>query len=225
MTLILALPAADGVALVSDTRKWLRTGSHVDGHQKLVKSRSGLVTGTGSGQLLDHVAAQISTSTFPAVISLITRVATCGVWDMEIADWTLTAERQSVCEAGADHGVGIVVFDGFSFKRTRWIAGSVPAGLPSEYLDRADARLRPIFDGETRLDELRTLVFDVYSDIYLSGLTSEDYDFGTHRPGCRLSIERVRVRRGAAEEEEARTRPARSTIAVPGGECRNRSHC
>ena len=50
MTLVLALPATDGVALVSDTRKWFRTGGYVDGHRKLVSSRDGLVTGTGSGQ-------------------------------------------------------------------------------------------------------------------------------------------------------------------------------
>jgi hypothetical protein len=74
MTLILALPATDGVALVTDTRKWFRVGGYVDGHHKLVSSRDGLVTGAGSGQLLDDVAEQARHGVFPEVVDLIEQV-------------------------------------------------------------------------------------------------------------------------------------------------------
>jgi hypothetical protein len=57
MTMILALPATNGAVLVGDTRKWFADGSHADGHPKLAKFADGLVTGSGSEPLLDHVAA------------------------------------------------------------------------------------------------------------------------------------------------------------------------
>ena len=193
MTLVLALPATDGVALVSDTRKWLRSGSYIDGHRKLIASRDGFVTGTGSGQLLDRVAEEVPHRGFTGVVALIADVAGSGVWEAEIADWTLTAERQPVGDAAGENGVGIVVFDGFSFKRTRWKAGSVPAGLPPQYLARAHAQVSPVFDGKLDLDEVRTIAFDVCSDLYRSGLISQVFDLGTHRPGNRLNIERLRV--------------------------------
>ncbi len=199
MTLILALPATDGVALVSDTRKWFRAGYYVDGHCKLVASRDGLITGTGSGQLLDYVAEHAPDREFAGIVALITRTAMCGVWDYEIADWTLTAENKTACQVQRDHGVGIAIFDGFSFKHTRWQAGSVPAGLPPEFLVQAHALVRPIFDGEVSLREIRTIAFDVYSGLYQSGLLSQDFDFGTHRPGNRIRIERLRVSSRATE--------------------------
>jgi hypothetical protein len=192
MTLVLALPATDGVALVSDTRKWFRTGGYVDGHRKLFSSRDGLVTGTGSGQLLDDVVRRSGEQTFAGVIALITQVAKCGVWEFEIADWTLTTEHRPVCGGvQGGHGVGIVVFDGFAFKRTPWEAGSVPAGLPAQFVQRAHAQLHPIFAGGVTLREVRTIAFDVYTDLYRSGLLSREFDFGTHRPGKRVSIERL----------------------------------
>jgi hypothetical protein len=207
MTLVLALPATDGVALVSDTRKWFRTGGYIDGHHKLVLSRDGLVTGAGSGQLLDDVARQSGERTFAGVVALITRVARCGVWEFEIADWTLTAEHRPVCGVQGDHGVGIAVFDGFAFKRTSWEAGSVPAGLPARFVQRAHAQLRPIFAGGVTLREVRTIAFDVYTDLYCSGLLSRDFDFGTHRPGKRVSIERLCVPNCATAEGEVDTTP------------------
>lgn len=196
MTLVLALPASDGVALVSDTRKWFRTGGHTDGHHKLVSSRDGLLTGTGSGQLLDYVAAQASDRFFSGAIALISRVARCGVWDLEIADWTLTGEHEWACPAEGDHGVGIAVYDGFAFKRNSWEAGSVPAGLPPLFIQRAHTLIQPILMRKVKLCEVRSVVFDVYSDLHESGLLSRDFDFGTHRPQRRLNIERLCVSRG-----------------------------
>ena len=43
------------------------------------------------------------------------------------------------------------------------------------------------------LSEVRSIAFDVCSDLYPSGLISQDFDFGTHRPEHRLDIERLRV--------------------------------
>lgn len=109
MTLILALPATDGVALVSNTRKWLRSGSYVDGHQKLVSSRSGLLTGSGSGCLLDHVAAHASQRTYPEVVLLIAQAAASGAWQGERAEWTLTLEGESASRARRQRSVDFAV--------------------------------------------------------------------------------------------------------------------
>ena len=193
MTLILALPAADGFALASDTRKRFRTGRSVDGHTKLVAGRDGLVTGAGSGQLLDQVAGLAGDRSYPELIDLITRVAQPGIWDFEQADWTLTVEGSSGCTCHGEGGVGMTVFDGFSFKRSRWPTGSLPAGLPAEFVERASLQVEPVLAGRLSLSELRTIAFDVFSEIYGSGLISQDFHFGTHRPGKRLSIERLRV--------------------------------
>lgn len=193
MTLILALPATDGVALVSDTRKWLRTGPYLDGHPKLVAGRDGLVTGTGSARLLDHVAGLAPHLVFAEVVALISHVSMCGVWEGEMADWTLTAEEEPSCPEAGRHRVGIAVYDGFAFKRTRWEAGSTPLGLSPEYVAHAADQLGPVFSEGLPLDDVRTVAFEVYSGLFPSGLVSQDFDFGTHRPGRRLAIERLRV--------------------------------
>jgi hypothetical protein len=126
-------------------------------------------------------------------VDLIEQVAQRGLWDGELADWILTAESRSACRATAEHGVGIAMYDGFSFKRIGWGAGIVPTGLPPDFRARAKTQVRPVFDESLALNEVLSVAFDVCSDLYPSGLVSQDFDFGTHRPGHQLSIERLRV--------------------------------
>ncbi|MBN1320518.1 MAG: hypothetical protein JXA87_06730 [Thermoleophilia bacterium] len=193
MTLILALPATDGVALVSDTRKWLRNGSYIDAHHKMVSTCDGLVTGAGSGQLLDYVAKHATDRVFPEVVSLILHTARCGVERGEEAEWTLTTEGRTPRQAGRGHRIGFTVFDGYLFRTTGWVAGSLPTDLPAEFVGRAADRVRPILERGHCLEEIQAIAFAVFSDLYPSGLVSADFDFGTHRPGGRLSIDRLHL--------------------------------
>jgi len=196
MTLILALRATDGVALVADTRKWFRIGGYVDGHRKLVATADGLLTGAGSGQLLDLVATQASDTCFTQTVSLIARAAHSGLWAGELADWLLTRAFPPTDVPpmeGMAAGIGVARFDGFSLRMVGAGSGALPAGLPAEFAERLRARLRPVLSVPVRLAELRTIAHDACAELHDSRLVSDDIDFGTHRADGRLAIERILV--------------------------------
>jgi hypothetical protein len=191
VTLILALPAMDGAALVSDTRKWFRDGSYIDGHPKLACCRDGLVTGSGSARLLDHVAAHSSRRLHSELMMLIAQTAAAGILDGEQAEWTMTLERGSGPSKDEPSPIVFEVFDGFALKPDWWIAGSVPTGLSEPFVRRASSLVKQVIEGSFSLDGIRALVLQLYVDLQPSGLVSCDFDFGTHRRGRRLSIERI----------------------------------
>ena len=116
MTLILALPAVDGAVLVSDTRKWFVDGSHVDGHAKIARYAEGLVTGSGSGRLLDQVAAHSGHRMRSELATLIAHTAALGILRDERAVWTMTCESCTQGEGEDAPSIGLDVFDGFSFR-------------------------------------------------------------------------------------------------------------
>ena len=125
MTLILAFPAQDGAALLADTRKWLPNGGYVDAHQKLIRCWDGLVTGSGSGDLLDFVAEHSARRLGIEVLMLIdptTAIACEG----DYAEWTLSVERRSASDPMGKKGVGFQVFDGHRLRPDSWVPGNVP---------------------------------------------------------------------------------------------------
>ncbi len=189
----MALPATDGVAIVSDTRKWLHDGSYIDGHQKLVSSRDGLLTGTGSGPPLDYVATHASRRLHQEVVLLIVQVAAEGVRRGERAEWTLTVERGPTRTAAIWSHVSVDVFDGFCLKPEWWIPGSLPHGMPAPLIERASECVKAVFDERRSLSEVCSIAVELYGDLYPSGLLSPDFDVGIHRPGRRISIERLRI--------------------------------
>ncbi len=198
MTLVVAFRATDGVALMSDTRKWLRSGSYVDGHQKLVRSLDGLITGAGSGQLLDYVAAHAQRRLRPEAILLIAQTASYGAMQGESAEWTVTVEPSSKAGPNAPSGIDFDVFDGFHFRPKWWIPGSLPSGLPSHFVEQTSSCLRSVLDEKRSLEEIRGIARRLYSDLYPSGLVSPMFDFGTHRPGGEITIERLYVERDSS---------------------------
>jgi hypothetical protein len=58
-------------------------------------------------------------------------------------------------------------------------------------MKRASSVVKEVTDGRYSLDEIRVLVTQLYVELHPSGLVSADFDFGTHRPGRRFSIERI----------------------------------
>lgn len=189
--MILALPATDGAVLVSDTRKWFRDGTYVDGHRKLADCVDGLVTGTGSGRLLDHVTAHSGRRIRAELALLIAHTATLGFLAGERAEWTTTFEPPTQGDEGAPPHIRFEVFDGFSYKPEWWTAGNLPTGLGEPFLGQACSEVRRITEGRFSIKEIRSLVIDLYVRLHPSGLISDSFDFGTHRPGRLLSIERV----------------------------------
>jgi hypothetical protein len=195
MTLVVAFRATDGVALMSDTRKWLRSGSYVDGHQKLVRSLDGLITGAGSGQLLDHVSAHVGRRLRAEVVLLIAQTAAHGAMQGESAEWTMTFEPSRGASPDMPPEVDLDVFDGFHFRPKWWSPGSLPSGLPSHFAEQAASCVKSVLDEKRPLEEIRGVALRLYSDLYPSELVSPAFDFGTHRPGGEIVIERLQVRR------------------------------
>jgi hypothetical protein len=191
MTLILALPAVDGAVLVSDTRKWFADGSHVDGHAKIARYAEGLVTGSGAGRLLDRVAAHSGGRVRSELDTLIAHTAALGILRDERAVWTLTYESCAQGEGEAAPSIGLDVFDGFTFRPRPWIVSSVPTGLSEPFVLLASGIVKQVGEGRYSIEEIRELVVGLYVDLLPSGLVSSDFDFGAHRPGRRLAIERV----------------------------------
>ncbi len=149
------------------------------------------MTGSGSGKLLDYVTAHSPRRLLSEVVLLIAQTAAVGVMNGEQAEWTMTVERSAENDGGHPSSVGFRVFDGFYFKPGWWTAGSVPAGLAEPLVERAATTVRGIIEERCLLDEIRTLVIQLYVALYPSGLVGPDFDYGTHRPGRKISIERV----------------------------------
>jgi hypothetical protein len=191
MTMVLALPATDGAVLVSDTRKWFRDGSHVDGHPKLVRYLDGLVTGSGSAKLLDHVAVHSGRRMRAELAMLIAHTAAAGILEGEGAEWTMTYERGPGFAETEAPRIAFEVFDGFAFKPQPWIAGSVPTGLSEPFVLQASGMVKRVIQGHYSIEQIRALVTGLYADLHPSGLISSDFDFGIHRAGRQLSIERL----------------------------------
>jgi len=194
MTLVLAFPATDGVALLTDTRKWLPGGRYVDGHQKLVRCWDGLLTGSGSGDLLDFVAERSSCRLGMEVLLLIHQVAASAPAGLQ-AEWTLSVERAPKAGDSGAHGIAFQVFDGRHLRPNSWVPGNLPCGLFDEQVERITRSVRSFYEQPRSLDEVRSVALALYRDIHRSGLVSREFDFGTHRPGKCISIERLEVPR------------------------------
>ena len=180
MTLVVAFRATDGVAPMSDTRKRLRSGSYIDGRQKLVRGLDGLITGAGSGRLLDYVAAHV--------------------------------RRRLRAGPDGPSGIDFDVFDGFHFRPKRWVLGSLPSGVPARFVEQASSCVRSVLDEKRSLEEIRGIARRLYSRLYLSGLVSPVFDFGAHRPGGEITIERPYVRRDSPRRQSRPTAHAPSPL-------------
>lgn len=192
MTLILAFPAQDGAALLADTRKWLPNGGYVDAHQKLIRCWDGLVTGCGSGDLLDFVAEHSARRLGIEVLMLIHRT-TAIAREGDYAEWTLSVERRSASDPVGKKGVGFQVFDGHRLRPDSWVPGNMPRGLSERLDERVSCAIKALLAEPLSLGEIRPLAVELYREVYCSGLVSPQFDLGTHRPGGQITIERIEV--------------------------------
>jgi hypothetical protein len=192
MTLVLAFPARDGAALLTDTRKWLPNGEYLDAHQKLIRCWDGLVTGSGSGDLLDFVAERSARRLGIEVLLLIYRT-TAVAREGDYAEWTISVERRDASDPAGGRVVGFQVFDGHRLRPDSWVPGNLPRGLSQGLVKRLSATMKALFAEPLFLESIRPLAVELYSEVYRSGLVSPQFDFGTHRPGGDIIIERMEV--------------------------------
>ena len=134
----------------------------------------------------------------------------------------MTCECHSQYDDGEERRIGFEVFDGFSFKSRSWVAGSVPTGLSDPFLLHASSIVKRVIEGRYAIEGIRAFVIGPYVDLYPSGLVNSDFDFGTHRLGRRLSVERVSCASGVGASR-ARACDSEEPGSVRCGSARVRS--
>ena len=73
------------------------------------------------------------------------------------------------------------------FRGTRRVVS--PQGL----VERVSRAIKALLAEPLSLGEIRPLALELYREVYCSGLVSPQFDLGTHRPGGRITIERIEV--------------------------------
>jgi hypothetical protein len=192
MTLVLSFTCTDGVAILSDTRKWLRAAQvpFVDGHAKVVRTGDGLLTGYGCGELLDEVAGLAGGRSQYDLPYLLVDTTARWMAKGERADWVMSFESPGGEPSVMAAPVSLAVVDNLQLKPA-WMPVNLPQGLEDSEAAVIRERLEALSKLPMTITQALEAGRDIYGQLHANALVSSEFDFGTHKPGHQVDVVRM----------------------------------